>query len=141
MFFAFLSLSALAKDVRVPGVRDRQHRYAEVLSAGGAEVGVGAGVVVHGALGKHGKVLNLRLAQGRAVAGDEHHLGAGAAHRLDGRLVSQRGLSGLHHQLEPGVHRLDGLLLLEKINQTDEKNMKPEKQKKTTSASASTRNA
>ena len=68
--------------------------------------------MVHGALGKHSEVLDLGLAERRAVVGDENHLGAGAAHRLYGRLVPQRSLSGLHHQLEPGVHRLDGLLLV-----------------------------
>lgn len=107
-----LSLRSLAKDVRVTSVRDGQHRYAEVLPARGAKVGVGPGVVVHGALGEHGKVLNLRLAQGGAVVRDENHLGAGATHRLDGGLVAQGSLARLHDQLKPSVHRLDGLLLL-----------------------------
>lgn len=102
----------MAEDVRVSGVGDRQDRHTEVLSASRAEVGVGARVVVDRALGEHREVLDLRLAEGRAVVGDEHHLRAGAAHGLDGGLVSEGGLAGLHHQLQPSVHALDGLLLL-----------------------------
>lgn len=68
--------------------------------------------MVHSALRKHSVVLNLRLPQGRTVVGDQHHLRAGTAHRLDGGLVAEGCLTRLHHQLKPGVHGLNGLLLL-----------------------------
>ena len=44
---------------------------AEVLGAGGAQLDVVAGVVVHARLGQHGVVLDLGLAQGRRVVGDD----------------------------------------------------------------------
>lgn len=69
--------------------------------------------MVHGALGKHGQIFDLGLPQGWAVVRDEHHLRARIPHAFDGGLVAKGSLAGLHHQLEPGVHGLDGLLLLE----------------------------
>ncbi|KAI0272457.1 actin-domain-containing protein [Gloeopeniophorella convolvens] len=48
---------------------------AEEFAGGSAKSDVGAPKVVHGRLGKHGVVLDLRLAQRGAVAGDQHELG------------------------------------------------------------------
>ena len=47
----------------------------EQLSCRSAEGDVGAGEVVHGRLGEHGIVLELRLAQWGAVTRDQHKLG------------------------------------------------------------------
>jgi hypothetical protein len=47
----------------------------EELAGGRAECDVRAGKVVDGGLREHGVVLNLRLAERRAVAGDQHELG------------------------------------------------------------------
>ena len=44
---------------------------AEELAGGGAKGDVRALEVVHGRLGQHGVVLELRLAEGRAVGGNE----------------------------------------------------------------------
>jgi hypothetical protein len=77
------------EDVGVSLVSDRDHGYAEELSTRSAEVTVGAGVVVHSALGEHGVVLDLGLAQRRAVGGDDHELGLGVAKSL----VGERGVS------------------------------------------------
>eukprot|EP00302_Diacronema_sp_CCMP2436_P046092 CAMPEP_0180093652 /NCGR_PEP_ID=MMETSP0985-20121206/25184_1 /TAXON_ID=483367 /ORGANISM="non described non described, Strain CCMP 2436" /LENGTH=158 /DNA_ID=CAMNT_0022028745 /DNA_START=59 /DNA_END=536 /DNA_ORIENTATION=+ len=63
------------EDLRVALVRDGERRAAEHLAARGAERDVGAGVVVDGALGKHGVVLDLRLADGGAVVRDHDELG------------------------------------------------------------------
>ena len=68
-------------DVGVTNVGDRQHRGAEQLSARSAEGDVIAAVVVHSSLRKHCIVLNLRLAQRRAVVGDEDELGCRAHER------------------------------------------------------------
>lgn len=68
-------------------------------------------------LGKHGKILNLRPAKRRTVAGDEDHLCLALTHTLESCLVSKTGLSRLHDQLDTGVHVVDGLLYLqEKIH-------------------------
>jgi hypothetical protein len=64
-----------AHDVRVANVGDREDRRPEHLSASSAEGDVVAAVVVHRRLGKHRIVLDLRLAQRRAVARDEDELG------------------------------------------------------------------
>ena len=50
-----------ADDVRVSGVDDGEGAHPEVLAAGGAQVHVVSGVVVHARLGQHGVVLNLAL--------------------------------------------------------------------------------
>eukprot|EP01083_Nonionella_stella_P114959 340338_1 len=67
---------------------------------------------MHLGLGEHGQVFDLGLAKGRAVGGDEDHLGLSGAESLDALLVSEDGLSGLHDELESGVHGLDILFLL-----------------------------
>lgn len=53
-----------------------------------------AGVVVDARLGEHGVVLNLRLAQRRAVVGDDDELGLAGAERLEGGLVPELVLAG-----------------------------------------------
>ena len=45
------------------------------LTTGSAEVDVVARVVVNAGLGKHGIILDLILADGGAVVGDDDHLG------------------------------------------------------------------
>ena len=99
-------------DVRVPGVGDGERADPEVLSAGGAQLDVVARVVVHARLGQHGVVLDLRLSEGRRVAGDDYQLGLAAPQRLEGLLVAQHVLAGLHHEGEPRIDGLVGLLLL-----------------------------
>jgi len=55
--------------------QDNNVNLPEVLSAGGTELDVGAGVVVDTGLGQHGVVLDLGLAKRRAVTGDDDQLG------------------------------------------------------------------
>ena len=64
-----------AQDVRVANVGDRQHRGAVHLATRGAKRDVVAAVVVDSGLRKHRIVLDLGLAEGRAVARDEDQLG------------------------------------------------------------------
>ena len=70
-----------------------------------------AGVVVDTSLGKHGVVLNLGLPQGRAVAQDDDELGLTLAERLEGRLVAEGVLAGLHDEGKARVDALLGLFL------------------------------
>ena len=71
-----------ADDIRVSGVRDAQGADPEVLPAGGAQLVVVAGVVVDASLGQHSVVLDLRLAQGGRVVGDDHQLRLAVPARL-----------------------------------------------------------
>jgi hypothetical protein len=68
--------------------------------------------MVDTALGKHRQIFDLGLSQGRGVAGDKDDLGFVQSQRLDGSLVSQGGLAGLHHELDLRVHGLHSLLRL-----------------------------
>lgn len=62
-------------DVRITRVGDGEAANAVVLTAGGTKVDVVASVVVNTSLGEHGVVLNLGLAEGGAVTGDDDELG------------------------------------------------------------------
>ena len=62
-------------DVAVPRVGDGEGADPEVLAAGGPELIVVAGVVVDAGLGQHGVVLDLGLAEGWGVVGNDHQLG------------------------------------------------------------------
>ena len=99
------------KDVGITAIDDGEDGAVVELTASSAEIGVVTRVVVDGGLGKHGKVLDLGLAKGRAVGGDEDHLGLALAEGLGGGLVAEDGLTGLHDQLKTGVHVLHVLLL------------------------------
>merc|ERR1719180_378559 len=61
-------------DVAVARVSDGQGADPEVLSTGGAQLVVVAGVMVDAGLGKHSVVLNLRLSQRGSVVGNDHQL-------------------------------------------------------------------
>lgn len=50
---------------------------------------VGTREVVNWGLGQHGVVLQLGLAQGRSVAGDDDELGLAGSQTLQGRLVAE----------------------------------------------------
>ncbi len=63
-------------------------------------------------LGEHGIVLNLGLAQRRAVVRDDDQLGGALAQGLQGRLVAEHVSARLHDEREARVDRL-GLLLLQ----------------------------
>ena len=65
-----------------------------------------SGVVVNVGLGKHRVVLDLRLAEGRAVVADDDELGLAGTQSLESRLVPQGVLAGLHHERQA---RVDGL--------------------------------
>jgi len=67
---------------------------------------------VHARLREHRIVLDLRLAEGRAVRADEDELGLALAQRLHRRLVPQHRLARLHHQREARVDVLRRVLLL-----------------------------
>ena len=51
------------------------------------------------------------LPQGRGVVGDDHELGLALTKGLQRLLVAQNVFAGLHHQSQPGVDGLRGLLL------------------------------
>ena len=108
--FLYLLLGG-GENVGITSIDDGKNGAVEELTAGSAKVGVVTRVVVDGGLGKHGKVLDLGLAEGRAVGGDEDHLGLALAEGLGGGLVAEDGLTGLHDQLKTGVHVLHVLLL------------------------------
>ena len=101
-----------ADDIGVAGVRDAERAHAEVLAARRAQIDVVAAVVVHARLGQHGVVLDLGLAQRRAVVGDDDELALAASQRLERGGVAQRVLAGLHNQRQPVVDRLLRLLRL-----------------------------
>ena len=56
---------------------------------------VGAAEVVNVSLGQHGVVLELRLAEGRSVGGDDDQLGLAGPQSLERALVAEGNLSGL----------------------------------------------
>ena len=99
------------EDVGITGINDGNNGAVEELTACSTKLGVVTRVVVDSSLGKHGKVLNLGLAEGRAVRGDENQLGLAPAKRLDRGFVAKDGLARLHDQLESRIHVLDILLL------------------------------
>ena len=99
------------EDIRISSISDGEDRAVEDLSASSSKSSVVSIVVVNIGLGKHGNVLNLGSAKRRAVVGDEDHLSLSFAHALQGCLVSKGSLSGLHNQLDAGVHGVYGLLL------------------------------
>lgn len=66
--------------------------------------------VVDTSAGKHGVVLNLRLAESGEVGGKEDELGLALAEGLEGGLVAKGVLSRLHDELELGVNGLTALL-------------------------------
>jgi hypothetical protein len=71
-----------------------------------------AAEVVDGALGQHAVVLELTLAERRGVASNDDELGLAGAEGLEGGLVTQGDLSGLHHQRQLGVDAVGILLVL-----------------------------
>merc|ERR1719238_2280649 len=75
-------------DVAVPRVGDGEGADPEILAAGGPELIVVAGVVVDASLGQHGVVLDLGLAEGWSVVGNDHQLGLSTPQSLEGLLVA-----------------------------------------------------
>lgn len=63
----------MAKALRTR-VSDHKGGHTEVLTSGSSETDVVSVVVVNSTLGEHGVVLNLRLAERRAVVGDDDQL-------------------------------------------------------------------
>ncbi len=100
------------QNVRVSLVRNHHHTRAKHLSACDAQIHVGASKMVHGALRQHRVVLQLRLAQGRAVLGNDHELRATLAQRVQGRLVADPVLATLHDQPKAAVDRVVLLIAL-----------------------------
>jgi len=107
---SFLSTRHGSDDVRVSGVGDGESTDSEVLSTGGSKFVVVASVVVDSSLSQHGVVLDLRLAERWSVVGNDHQLALAVSQGLEGLLVSQDILAGLHDQGESGVDRLIALL-------------------------------
>lgn len=70
-----MRLSVTAQDVGVTGIEDSHGGAAEELTASGTELNVVAIVVMDRSLGKHGIVLDLRLAERRAVTSKDDELG------------------------------------------------------------------
>lgn len=62
------------------------------------------------ALSKHRVVLELRLAEWGGVAGNDDQLGLSVSQGLEGRLVAENVLAGLHYQRQTGVDGVSGLL-------------------------------
>lgn len=106
-----------SQNIGISSIDNWNNGAVEKLSACSSELGVISIVVVHLSLGKHGKIFNLGFTKRRAVGRNHDHLGLSGAESLDSLLVSEDGLSRLHHKLEAGVHRLDGLLLLVSIKE------------------------
>jgi len=79
----------------------------EEFTASSTEGAVVATVVVNASLGEHGVVLNLGLLEGRAVVGDEDHLGSAGAERAEGLLGSEDVATTADHQLKLGVDVLN----------------------------------
>ena len=96
---------------------------------GGVYTYVVSGEVVDRGLGKHGVVwcnvsnafgivntilltLKLRLPQRRSVAGNDDELGLASAEALEGGLVSEGDLTGLHHKRKARVDGVGGSLAL-----------------------------
>ncbi|KAL7538719.1 hypothetical protein ACHAXR_008745, partial [Thalassiosira sp. AJA248-18] len=100
------------QNIGVTTINNRNNRAVEELTACSSKFGVISTVVVHRNLSEHGKVFHLRLTKRRAVRCDEAHLCLASAKALQARLVTEDGLSRLHDELEPRVHRLNILLLL-----------------------------
>lgn len=63
-------------------------------------------------LAEHAVVLELRLAERRRVAGDDNKLGLAGSEGLEGALVAESDLAGLHGQRQLGVDTILSLLLL-----------------------------
>lgn len=98
-----------ANDVRVSRVSDREAAHSIVPSTGSAKLIVVTMEVVHTGLREHGIILNLTLAQSRAVVGNEDKLGLALAQGLQSRLESQAVLATLHHQLQASIDGICGL--------------------------------
>merc|ERR1719234_767351 len=88
-------------DVAVARVSDGEGADPEVLSTGGAQLVVVAGVVMDASLGQHGVVLNLRLAERGRVVGNDHQLGLSNPQGFQGLLVAEHVLARLHDQGQP----------------------------------------
>ncbi len=78
-----------------------------MLAAGRAEVEVGAVVVVDGGLGEHAVVLELGLADGVAVVGDDDDLGAADAEGSHGLVEAEAVLAGLHDEGDLAIEVID----------------------------------
>ena len=95
----------------------------KVTTTSGTKFGVSTVEAVHRGFGKHGVVLDLRLAQRRAVVGDEHQLRVPGAQRLERLLRAQLILAGLHHELQARVDVVLVRLLLILISKLEQKNL------------------
>ena len=98
-----------ADDVRVTRVSDREAAHSIVPSAGSAKLIVVTMEVVHTGLREHGIVLNLTLAQSRAIVGNQDKLGLALTQCLQSRFESQAVLATLHHQLQASIDGICGL--------------------------------
>ena len=56
--------------------------------------------------------LELRLPQGRGVSGDDNELGLASSQALEGGLVAEGDLTGLHHKRKARVDGVGGSLVL-----------------------------
>jgi len=56
--------------------------------------------------------LELRLPQRRGVSGNDDELGLSGAQALEGRLVAEGDLTGLHHKRQARVDGVGGSLVL-----------------------------
>lgn len=56
--------------------------------------------------------LELRLPQRRSVAGNDDELGLASSEALEGRLVAEGDLTGLHHKRQARVDGVGGSLVL-----------------------------
>eukprot|EP00977_Amphora_coffeiformis_P012253 scaffold3028_cov174-Amphora_coffeaeformis.AAC.25 len=108
--------SGAAQDIGITGINNGQDGTVEEFTASRSQGRVVSRVVMHLGLGQHGHVFNFRLAQMRAVAADEDHLGLVAAQRTTARLVAETDLAGTHDQLQTAVHRVLLLLLCSREN-------------------------
>lgn len=66
---------------------------------------VGAREVVNGGLRQHGVVLQLGLAKGRGVAGDDNELSLARSQTLEGRLVAESDCENVSEQISQPCFR------------------------------------
>ena len=86
--------SSGGEDIGVTLIEDGHGGDSVEFTAGGSELDIVSLVEEDFNFGQHGVILNLRLSDGRAVAGNEDQFGFSVSEGLQGGRVSQTTLSG-----------------------------------------------
>ena len=99
-------------DVGIARVDDTQAADSEVFTTRSSQINIVSMVVVDSDLRQHSIVLNLRLAERRAVVSKDHKLCLGVPEGPEDGLVAERVLAALHDKLQLVVDVVPGLLRL-----------------------------